>query len=999
MKKRMLSFCLTWFILMASMVVASAVTLKTPTNLSWNGITISWSEVEHAKGYEVRLYCGNRLNKTLTVTEPTLDLTPHMAYGGEYVFRVRALGNGADYTDSAISATSSKQTSRAAARATYTVYVDAQNGDDFGAGTADDPFRSIERARGFIRNFSAQATEDITVYLRGEFYYGENPLYGYTASRTADITNTANKKVDSYEIRSALQFFPSDNPGNGKKLTLKGWGENSVISGGKRVSGWELHDESKNIWKTNVGENERARQARQLYVNGRRAVRARSHTIPEGALFQNQTQYVGEESGIHAWTHPEDAEFVYYRKWCSYRVGVDSVTKNPNGDNYIVNMEPYAWEFAVKAHSSATEVTLTENLQYIENAYELLDVPGEYYIDCRTGDLFYIPRRGEQIETATAVVPMVDELFYAKGNGTADRVKNITLDGITFTDTTWLRPGGAMGHLSNQSDSDRVRGRFYESAVFGTAIENIHMKNCTVKHTGNIGIFYEKEAKNCSFTGNVIRDTAGPGVVLIDPAKEYGGNNDAQKDPDSINENLRFSNNYITNVGLDFPSSTGLVGGRLKNSVFTHNEISECSYSGVSMGWHSGADQVESGNIFAYNIVRDVLTSGIDDGGNFYHLGVTAGNEETPGWLIKENYMTGTYGTVSPMYADNNSSWLVFERNVTSTKYSTNDEKIRAGFTQGGSNGLARNNTFRGNYYTNGGFYDAGDRVWIYTDRKTSGNTYTGNIKCPMDEWPEEALEIIANAGLEPAWKHIKTDRHNLFTDGSFEHTKTAYARPWATSMNATLSRTSSDFTDGAYCGKVTLGSVGSGISQVFRMDLSEKYRFSIRAKATKPNTNLVVNMVYNGENIPVLNQPISTEELTLCTAEIPPMSADSALQLVGFTVSVNGNNFTGDVFYVEACSLYEAEEEIINLTLADGIATANYQNPTEEKNLSVTLAVYTDENRLKHIQHVPMTVPLSGNKTTILVPETETGDTVKLFMWDAETLMPCIAPETETIK
>ena len=61
-------------------------------------------------------------------------------------------------------------------------------------------------------------------------------------------------------------------------------------------------------------------------------------------------RYMGKESGMQNWAHIEDAEFVYYRKWCSYRVGVDSLTKNPNGDNYIVNMEPHAWEFAIKSH-------------------------------------------------------------------------------------------------------------------------------------------------------------------------------------------------------------------------------------------------------------------------------------------------------------------------------------------------------------------------------------------------------------------------------------------------------------------------------------------------------------------------------------------------------------------------------------------------------------------------------------------------------------------------
>ncbi len=988
----LLSICLLSIMILSTATVFAIDTLATPTGLRWeNGFCASWDAVPHAQSYDVRVYNSGRLSGYLKTTENAIDLIHNIGYGGKYTFRVTAIGEGTDYSNSARSASSEEKIVRGGTTALYDIYVDAQNGEDVGAGTKEDPFATIERARALISMYRSSAAKNITVYLRGTFYYGENPRYDYTESRTNNILNTAGKVVDTYEVKSALTFTDADNLANGKTLTFRNWGENSaVISGGKRISGWTLHDSEKNIWKIYVGDEERARNARQLYINGTRAIRARSHTIPEGALFSQNVQYVGASLGMQNWEHVEDVEFVYYRKWCSYRVGAESVTENTGSDNYIVNMDPYAWEFATKSHSSKTEITETSDLEYIENAYELLDAPGEYYINRHTGEAFYMPRQGEDITSASAVVPMVDSLVLAEGTSTSSRVMNLTFDGITFTDTTWLRPNGAMGHLSNQSDANRHEGKFYEGTIHAQTVDNVHIKNCIVKNTGNIGICYIKQVQNCNLVGNVVRDTTGPGVVMVDPSKGYGSNAEVSKDAGNRNDNILISNNYIYNIGLEFPSSTALVGGRLSNTRVLHNEIAESPYSGISMGWHSGADQVEVGNVVAYNIVRDVMTSGIDDGGNFYHLGPTAGNEDTPGWLIKENYLTGTYGSVSPMYSDNSSTWLKYVRNVVSTKYSIDDTRIRAGYTQGGSN-IAKNIQYLDNFYTNGGFYDAGDKVWIYGDKKTTYNTYSGNVKYPADAWPEEALAIIDKAGLETAYRHLKTDKHNLITDGSFEHVKTAYARPWNPGRTK-LERNSAVFTEGAYSGKVTLESIGGDISQTLRLDTSKSYRFSIRIKAGKPDTVATITAVKGGKSKVLIQKPVSDQEFTLCSVDLAPTSKEASRELIGIVISVSDNNRVGDVFYVDECMLYETETDRAQLFVSGGVAVAEYQCSSEDRNLLMAVAVYDENGAAKRVLWDEKSVSQGATQNWYKpIPKTSNGYTVKLFFWDAESFSPII--------
>ncbi|MBQ4086928.1 MAG: right-handed parallel beta-helix repeat-containing protein [Clostridia bacterium] len=999
--KCIMSLAIVWIMFLSAFPVLAATTLSTPDGLKWeNGFLASWNPVENASGYNIRLYYGTRFIKTLETEQTEFDFTPHALAGGSYyMFSVTAMGDGVNYTDSARSKNSDKLSVRGTSGSMQEIYVDAQKGDDLGAGTEEDPFRTIERARGRVDAFHSSATKDVTIYLKGSFYYGEEPLYGYTTTRTNDIPNTAKKVVDTYDVKTALTFLPTDNLGNDKHLTIKNWpGEAPVISGGKRIDGWTVHDAEKNIWKTNVGTDERARKARQLYINGKRAIRARSHSIPEGAQFSNGVQYVGTEAGLQNWERLDDVEFIYYRKWCSYRVGVQSVTENTTLGNYAVSFDPYAWEFAIQSNSSKTEVTETSDLEYIENAYELLDTPGEFYINRHTGDVFYIPRQGEDIEAAKAVVPVVDELVYAKGESTVNRVKNLTFDGIAFTDTTWLRPSGAMGHLSNQSDASRHEGKFYEGTINATAVENVNIKNCTIKNAGNMGIMYERRVKNCSLVGNVIQDTAGTGVLMVDPAKGYGGNADVEADAGEKNENILIANNYIRNIGLDFPSAAGLVGGRLCDSRITHNEIYECTYTGISMGWHSGADKVEVGNVLSYNIVRDVLTAGIDDGGNFYHLGPTAGNEETPGWMIRENYFTGTYGTVSPMYSDNSSSWLVYEKNVSSTKYSIDDTKIRAGFTQGGSN-RANYNTYRNNYYSNGRFYDSGDKVWIDGDKITTYNTYVGNVKCPMDAWPEEALTIIANAGLEPAYRHIRTEKENLITDGSFEHTKTAYAMPWVPDTNTKIERNSAHFTDGAYGGKITLGGSGSSISQTMRLDSSKRYRFTVKVKSVKPDTSVNVSVKRDGVTTVLLTKPVSNEVFTDCAVDVLPTKDASSLDLSSFTISLSKNNYTGDVFYVDECVLYETEEDSAELSVTEGVAKAEYCGAAKDRSLMMSLAVYQPDGRIRYVDYEVFSVKTGETAAkSISLPKTETGETVKIFLWDHDSLAPVTKEKTITI-
>ena len=58
---------------------------------------------------------------------------------------------------------------------------------------------------------------------------------------------------------------------------------------------------------------------------------------------------------------------------------------------------------------------------YFENALELLDQAGEWYLDETTNTVYYKPRTGEDMATATVIAPMVETIMSVKGTSTSDQ--------------------------------------------------------------------------------------------------------------------------------------------------------------------------------------------------------------------------------------------------------------------------------------------------------------------------------------------------------------------------------------------------------------------------------------------------------------------------------------------------------------------------------------------------------------------------------------------------
>jgi chitodextrinase len=506
----------------------------------------------------------------------------------------------------------------AAATPSTTLYV-APTGGSHGSGTLAKPFTTLEQARDQVRKLTRNQRSDIRVVLLPGDY----------------------RRTDTFRLTAA------DSGRNGHEVVYQALpGTKVTINGGRAVTDWQLSDPAKNIYKAHVG----AIDFRQLYVNGERQQRARGPENPPG-FAKTSTGYTDSTQSMVGWKNQGDIEVNSRWGWMHYRCPVQSASGT------TVTMQQPCYNNA-NLHQGYE----IQNPTWIENAYELLDSPGEWYLDRPSGDLFYSPKPGQDLRTTT--VPLVQDLVNVTGTLT-DPVRDVRFDGITFSYSTWLAPSSDDGVVEGQAgfrivgtghpDFDETRPHWQKTpaAVNVGYSRDVAFTNSTFTHLGAVGLNLNTGAQGTVVRGNIVRDVAATGI-------QVGGTDVVDHHPDDVRaitkDNL-VSNNLITKAAADYSGSLAILAGYTEHTVIEHNEIRDLPYSGISIGWgwgltDQGGNPAYPGNagIPVYptpttaknNVVRDNAISDImknqADGGAIYTLG------RQPGSVVSGNYIRKTPG-------------------------------------------------------------------------------------------------------------------------------------------------------------------------------------------------------------------------------------------------------------------------------------------------------------------------------------------------------------------
>ena len=570
--------------------------------------------------------------------------------------------------------------------ASATIWV-SPSGDDSHAGTEAAPFRTLERAADVAKT----STGAVTVTL-------------------ADGT---------YRLTRPLVFGPGGPPIEFRAAA----GANPVISGAVRIQGWTLHDKSRNIHRASAG----SYVSRHLYVDGRRATRARTDSpgdaIPSGFrpdaklpssdrkpyVITGGIQYIPTPLNDalwrdpSKWTHVRDIEAVIETQWEMMSVPLDTITPSVKRKPGLIMLRQPGWTNANLYLSTTGGDQCTPGpptiwsfwqVTYFENAYEFLDRPGEWYLDRAKGVIYYIPRYGEDLSKADVEMPILETLVQASGTP-EHPVSGLRFEGLTFAYATWLGPAGDDGYVSDQSGF-RVTGSQNTPNLTGHNQEvtrtpgnlrfayarNIVFTNNRFLHHGAVALDFGSGSRDNSVTGNTFSDISSAAIQL----GGVGAHDARPKVEGEATKNNTITNNLISRTGREYVDSAAIFIGFTADTDVSHNTISHVPWSGIAIGWGWGlldegsfpgigcaksgqwgtydTPTINSGNRISFNRISQFLENRWD-GGAIYSTGQQGQSMEDP--LVIEGNVAEhktTHSGGNTFYTDGGSRYVLVKGNA-----------------------------------------------------------------------------------------------------------------------------------------------------------------------------------------------------------------------------------------------------------------------------------------------------------------------------------------------
>jgi hypothetical protein len=552
----------------------------------------------------------------------------------------------------------------------------ADNGSDVNPGTFSRPLFSLEAAlkkAGNIRQRSHGIP--IRIVLRGGQYFLPHIL---------QISPNL----------SGIAAHPT--------LIMSDEGEQPVLCGGIAVKDWHRVESIVNLPQAAVGKVWMAKiptvdghplEFRTLWINGRKGIQARTPNaedmLPLVAWDKARQIATIPASSVSAVQKITDLEMVIDQVWEIAILRIKDF--EIEGTNAFVTFQQP--ESKIEFQHPWPPVVVNSNYAasfFLANSIQFLDSPGEWFEDFRAGEIYYWPRDDENLTNATVIAPALEMLIQV--SGTLDKpVSNIQFKGITFANTTWLRPA-EQGHVPLQDGMFMLeahklspRGTSYHpkldnvawigrppAAVSVKNANHISFERCAFENLTSAGLDFQSGTHEDLVEGCIFRDIGGNGIQLgrfsdtnVETHLPYN-----PADEREVCSDERISNNFISNCANEDWGCVGISVGYARQIKIEHNEISNLPYTGISVGWGwTKMPNALHDNLILANRVHDIGNK-LGDLGGIYLLSAQ------PGTVVAENSVFDIVPSKfvpDPnhwfyLYADEGSSFETFRDNWTSSE-------------------------------------------------------------------------------------------------------------------------------------------------------------------------------------------------------------------------------------------------------------------------------------------------------------------------------------------
>ncbi len=508
-------------------------------------------------------------------------------------------------------------------------------GDDTWSGTlaeknaeaTDGPFATFARAQRAVRELMrSERKQPVLVLFRG----------------------------GTYELTEPITLKPANSGTASAPVTYAAYpGEQPIFSGGKSIgTGWTKNDDG--TWTTLAEKAKHYDWAfSQLFVNGKRAVRARTpnrgflHTkgiIPgmdphKEHRYDNRSRqgFRFKPGDIERWLRLEDANVTVYHSWTTSRHWIASL-----------DLEKYIVTFTNRSDWPIGFWEETDQRYFVENVREALDAPGEWYLDRWTGHVTYMPRENEDIATAVFVAPKLHQLVIIDGDPVnGDYVQYIALKGLSFQHASWEIDRATC--VTSQGMAGLA------SAITADGARHIEFEDCEIAHVGEYAIHFNRGCSRNRIVNCHVHDL-GAGGVRIGVTKRMPASYE-------LSEHNVVENCLIHDGGHVFQGGIGVLIGNASYTRVAHNDIFDFDYTGISVGWEwSRRDYTFADyNIIECNRIHNIGRGQLSDMAGIYTLG------RAPHSCLRYNLIHDVQGNLyggNGLYNDAYSHGYLMEQNI-----------------------------------------------------------------------------------------------------------------------------------------------------------------------------------------------------------------------------------------------------------------------------------------------------------------------------------------------
>ncbi|MDB6169418.1 MAG: hypothetical protein JWM88_2282 [Verrucomicrobia bacterium] len=497
---------------------------------------------------------------------------------------------------------------------------------------------------------------------------------------------TVRIRTGRYELSETVQFNHADSDTH----FVAARGAKPVFDGGERLSGWKIGTRNgRTEWTLDLPDVVAGKRFfRSLFVNGRRAPRARFPKFSPDAFGAKNVLRVGEmlepeKTGLGdgrdtfrpapgdispKWQSLPDAEVVLLHYWIEERLPKPALNPRTGWLTFARRSAFCLYEAHVDANGNRELARY-----YIDNLFEALTEPGEWYLNRETGRLHYLPRPGETPATTEIHAPRIHTFFRAVGSvfgESGDRidmhgtrhVRGLNFTGLVFRHADWFSPL-AERHLPSHDSVEHydlpIGGSpqaaiAVPGALLFRAARDCAVRDCTIEHVGLYGLEFGYGTRDCAAVGNRLHDLGAGGIRV-------GG-----ADLDGLGErrtgSIAVTDNHIHHIGRIFHQGIGVLLGNAADCVIAHNHIHDTCYTGISLGWTWGfRDTITRNNLVENNLIHHIGAGILSDMGGIYTLGIQ------PGTILRGNHLhhisSHDYGGWG-VYLDEGSAYIVVEHNL-----------------------------------------------------------------------------------------------------------------------------------------------------------------------------------------------------------------------------------------------------------------------------------------------------------------------------------------------